>query len=150
MRQEGGTDKRRPGRDRAMASEAEIGLIGLGVMGQNLALNIAEHGHGVAVYNRTAARTEAFATTDEARRFPVTPCLSLENLIAAVRPPRAIVTLEQQVLCDLAGHAARQADQAGGVLTQRLVIDPGTTVETLDVSDRDELDQVAVALAVPG
>ena len=33
-------------------SQAEIGLIGLGVMGSNLALNIAENGHSVAVYNR--------------------------------------------------------------------------------------------------
>ena len=50
-----------------MASQAEIGLIGLGVMGQNLALNIADHDFGVAVYNRTAARTDAFAAGEEAR-----------------------------------------------------------------------------------
>ena len=49
-----------------MASQAEIGLIGLGVMGQNLALNIADHGFRVAVYNRTPARTEAFAASDQA------------------------------------------------------------------------------------
>jgi 6-phosphogluconate dehydrogenase len=76
-----------------MSNDAEIGLIGLGVMGQNLALNIAEHGHRVAVYNRTAARAEAFAATDEARRLPVQACLSLEDLAAAIRPPRAIVLM---------------------------------------------------------
>ncbi|TIW62831.1 MAG: hypothetical protein E5V60_23420, partial [Mesorhizobium sp.] len=32
--------------------KAEIGLIGLGTMGSNLALNIAEHGHRIAVFNR--------------------------------------------------------------------------------------------------
>lgn len=39
-------------------SSAHIGLIGLGVMGQNLALNIAEHGYEISVYNRTYAKTE--------------------------------------------------------------------------------------------
>ena len=42
-------------------AEAEIGVIGLGVMGANLALNIADNGYHVAVYNRTAARTDEFA-----------------------------------------------------------------------------------------
>ena len=40
--------------------QAEIGLIGLGVMGANLALNIAEKGFPIAVYNRTWATTEKF------------------------------------------------------------------------------------------
>ena len=39
---------------------ADIGLIGLAVMGQNLALNIADHGFATAVYNRTTSVTEAF------------------------------------------------------------------------------------------
>ena len=78
-----------------MSEQAEIGLIGLGVMGQNLALNIADHGYRIAVYNRTAARTEAFVASDEARRLPVMPCLALEDLVAALRPPRAIVLMVQ-------------------------------------------------------
>ena len=65
----------------SQTAQAEIGLIGLGVMGQNLALNIAEHGHRVAVYNRTSSRTEDFAASDEAKGFPVTPCLTLEALV---------------------------------------------------------------------
>ncbi len=39
---------------------ADIGLVGLGVMGSNLSLNMAEKGYSVAVYNRTSARTDAF------------------------------------------------------------------------------------------
>ncbi len=93
MRQESLGDKGMIGADRTMTSQAEIGLIGLGVMGQNLALNIADHGHRVAVYNRTAARTEAFAATDDARRLPVQACLSLDDLVAAIRPPRPIVLM---------------------------------------------------------
>ena len=40
---------------------ADIGLIGLAVMGQNLVLNLADHGYSVAVYNRTRATGETFA-----------------------------------------------------------------------------------------
>ena len=41
-----------------MKNEYDIGLIGLAVMGQNLVLNMADHGFGVAVYNRTASTTD--------------------------------------------------------------------------------------------
>ena len=41
-------------------ADAEIGLIGLGVMGSNLALNIAEKGNRIAVFNRTHRETDAF------------------------------------------------------------------------------------------
>ncbi len=58
----------------SQTAQADIGLIGLGVMGQNLALNIADHGHPVAVYNRTASRTEEFVASDEAMGRPLTPC----------------------------------------------------------------------------
>jgi 6-phosphogluconate dehydrogenase len=78
-----------------MASQAEIGLIGLGVMGQNLALNIADHGFPIAVYNRTAARTEAFATSEEARSRPIVPCATLADLVGALRVPRAIILMVQ-------------------------------------------------------
>jgi glutamyl-tRNA reductase len=39
---------------------ADIGLVGLAVMGQNLALNIADHGYTIAVYNRSFERTKDF------------------------------------------------------------------------------------------
>jgi 6-phosphogluconate dehydrogenase len=78
-----------------MASQAEIGLIGLGVMGQNLALNIADHGFPIAVYNRTAARTEAFARSEEARSRPIVPCATLADLLGALRVPRAIILMVQ-------------------------------------------------------
>jgi 6-phosphogluconate dehydrogenase len=78
-----------------MASQAEIGLIGLGVMGQNLALNIADHGFAVAVYNRTAARTEAFAASEQTRSLPIMPCPTLADLVGALRGPRAIILMVQ-------------------------------------------------------
>ena len=41
-------------------SNADIGLIGLGTMGAALALNIADNGFDIAVWNRTASTTDAF------------------------------------------------------------------------------------------
>ena len=52
-----------PGADR------DVGLIGLAVMGQNLVLNIADHGFRVAVFNRTYTRTERFM-----KRCSAEPC----------------------------------------------------------------------------
>jgi 6-phosphogluconate dehydrogenase len=75
--------------------EAEIGLIGLGVMGSNLALNIAEKGHRIAVFNRTYARTEAFAASAGPLRDMVVPCASIEELAAAIQPPRPVIIMVQ-------------------------------------------------------
>jgi 6-phosphogluconate dehydrogenase len=74
-------------------SEAEIGLIGLGVMGSNLALNIAENAATIAVANRTAAKTEQFHADAGALRDRIVPCQSLEDLIAAIRPPRPVIIM---------------------------------------------------------
>ena len=43
-----------------MRETADIGLIGLAVMGQNLVLNMDDHGFTVAVYNRTVSRVDEF------------------------------------------------------------------------------------------
>ena len=43
--------------------DRHVGVIGLAVMGENLALNIERNGFPIAVYNRTAARTEEFLAT---------------------------------------------------------------------------------------
>lgn len=74
-------------------AQAEIGLIGLGVMGSNLALNIAEKGHRIAVFNRTTARTTEFAETAGSLRDMVVPCDSLEALAAAIKPPRPVIIM---------------------------------------------------------
>ncbi len=79
-----------------MASQkAEIGLIGLGVMGSNLALNIAEKGHRIAVYNRTTARTTAFAESAGALAPMVVPTETLAELAAAIEPPRPVIIMTQ-------------------------------------------------------
>ncbi|HVW58244.1 MAG TPA: NADP-dependent phosphogluconate dehydrogenase [Rhizobiaceae bacterium] len=74
-------------------AQADIGLIGLGVMGSNLALNIAEKGHAIAVYNRTTSKTGTFFESAGALRERVLPCNSLDELVAAIRPPRPIILM---------------------------------------------------------
>ena len=74
--------------------QSEIGLIGLGTMGAALALNIADKGHTIAVFNRTAATTRAFVDAAEAPLADrLTPTETLEQLVAALKPPRAIILM---------------------------------------------------------
>ncbi|WP_442580052.1 NADP-dependent phosphogluconate dehydrogenase [Mesorhizobium sp. ASY16-5R] len=75
--------------------KAEIGLIGLGVMGSNLALNIAEKGHRIAVYNRTTSRTHQFAEEAGPLRDMVVPCDTIEALAEAIEPPRPVIIMTQ-------------------------------------------------------
>ena len=56
---------------------ADIGLVGLGVMGANLALNMAEKGYTVAVYNRTAEKIDAFIADAGSLAERLTPCQTL-------------------------------------------------------------------------
>jgi 6-phosphogluconate dehydrogenase len=76
-------------------AQAEIGLIGLGVMGSNLALNIAEKGFPIAVYNRTTKATTDFAAGAGVLASQITPCTSLEEFVAAIRPPRPVIIMVQ-------------------------------------------------------
>jgi len=72
---------------------SEIGLVGLAVMGQNLALNIADHGFRISVYNRTIEKMEAFVN-----RYPDTPgglvgCATFEDLVTSLKRPRKIIIM---------------------------------------------------------
>ncbi|MBC7328571.1 NADP-dependent phosphogluconate dehydrogenase [bacterium] len=69
-----------------------IGLIGLGTMGQNLALNIARKGYQVAVYNRTPARTEEFMR-DRVKSEKIIPCYDLRSFISSLEKPRKILLM---------------------------------------------------------
>ncbi|MBI1218467.1 MAG: NADP-dependent phosphogluconate dehydrogenase [Rhodobacteraceae bacterium] len=74
-------------------SQAEIGLIGLGTMGAMLALNIAEKGFPIAVWNRTVATTRAFHENAGDLAARITPTETLQALVAAIKPPRAIILM---------------------------------------------------------
>jgi 6-phosphogluconate dehydrogenase len=73
--------------------QAEIGLIGLGVMGSNLSLNIAEKGNRIAVFNRTPDATRKFFAEAGDLQGQIVPCETLEEFVAAIRPPRPIIIM---------------------------------------------------------
>ena len=73
---------------------ADVGLIGLAVMGQNLVLNMAEHGHRVAVFNRTRSVTDAFVA-GEGGAAGVIGCADLDALVGVLARPRRIFVMVQ-------------------------------------------------------
>ncbi|HMA21101.1 MAG TPA: decarboxylating NADP(+)-dependent phosphogluconate dehydrogenase, partial [Gemmatimonadaceae bacterium] len=71
---------------------ADIGLIGLAVMGENLALNIESRGYSVCVHNRTPAKiTEFLHGRAKGKRF--VGAQTLEELVSVLAPPRKIIML---------------------------------------------------------
>ena len=75
-------------------SQADIGLIGLAVMGENLVLNMANHGFTVAVYNRTTARVDDFIG-GRAQGKSIIGTHSPEELLAQLKRPRRVMLMVQ-------------------------------------------------------
>ena len=75
-----------------MSAQADIGLIGLAVMGQNLVLNMDDHGFTVAVYNRTTSKVDDFIN-GEAKGRNIIGTHSIEELIDALKPPRRVMLM---------------------------------------------------------
>lgn len=74
---------------------SEIGLIGLAVMGQNLALNVADHGFKISVYNRTTAKMEEFVAANPDTPGGLVGCETLESFVASLKRPRKVIILVQ-------------------------------------------------------
>lgn len=72
---------------------ANIGLIGLGTMGASLALNIAEKGFRIAVWNLEPEGTTRFLARAGALTSQIVATRTLAELVAAIKPPRAIILL---------------------------------------------------------
>ena len=77
---------------------ADIGLIGLAVMGQNLVLNMVDHGFRVAVYNRTTAKTDRFVEDNPPGSFgdgggALIGYPNLKDFVAGLSKPRKVVIL---------------------------------------------------------
>lgn len=75
-----------------MADPADIGLVGLAVMGRNLALNIDEHGFGVAIWNRTQTAVDDFLA-GPARGTRIAGARSLAELAARLERPRRVLLM---------------------------------------------------------
>lgn len=69
-----------------------IGLIGLGVMGSNLALNLSDKGYSLSVYNRTYANTEQFMQ-EQAQGRAIRPAATLPELVSQLGSPRIILLM---------------------------------------------------------
>lgn len=72
--------------------EADIGLIGLAVMGQNLVLNMEDHGYSVAVFNRTAKKTDDFLN-GPAKGKKIAGAHELKDFIAMLKKPRIVMMM---------------------------------------------------------
>src|SRR5689334_17581614 len=76
-----------------MEPNADIALIGLAVMGQNLILNMADHGYTVVAYNRTVSKVDEFLQ-DAAKGHPkVIGTHSVEEMIGLLKRPRKIMLM---------------------------------------------------------
>jgi 6-phosphogluconate dehydrogenase len=79
-------------RTTALTTERHVGVIGLAVMGENLALNIERNGFPIAVYNRTPRRTEEFMAT-RAPGLDVQAAFSVRDFVASLARPRRIIVM---------------------------------------------------------
>jgi 6-phosphogluconate dehydrogenase len=75
-----------------MTKQCDIGLVGLAVMGENLALNIESRGNGVAVFNRTTSKVDEFiAGRAKGKKF--VGCHSIEELVKNLAKPRKVMMM---------------------------------------------------------
>jgi 6-phosphogluconate dehydrogenase len=102
--------------------QADIGLIGLAVMGENLVLNMANHGFTVAVYNRTTEKVDTFLA-GRAEGKSILGARSAEELVSQLKPPRRIMMMVQ------AGDAVDRVIESFAPLLARgdILIDGGNS-----------------------
>ncbi len=74
-----------------VARQSKIGMVGLGVMGRNLVLNIADHGFAVAGYDKDAGKVEDLRR--EAKGRDVCGAADVQGFVASLRRPRAVMML---------------------------------------------------------
>ncbi len=73
-------------------SKADIGLVGLAVMGENLVMNMESKGFSVAVYNRTVEKVTAFVE-GRAKGKNISGAMSLEELVNSLKKPRKVMLM---------------------------------------------------------
>jgi 6-phosphogluconate dehydrogenase len=73
---------------------ADIGVVGMAVMGSNLARNLAHHGHRVAIYNRTKARTDE-VIAQHGSEGDFVPASDIDEFVASLKKPRTAIIMVQ-------------------------------------------------------
>ncbi|PHH70997.1 hypothetical protein CDD82_6802 [Ophiocordyceps australis] len=76
------------------APSADLGLIGLAVMGQNLILNMADHGFTICAFNRTVSKVDHFLE-NEAKGKSIVGAHSIEEFVGKLKKPRRVMLLVQ-------------------------------------------------------
>src|SRR3954447_1296971 len=74
-----------------MAAPAQFGMIGLGVMGANLALNVEDHGFPIAVWNREPGAIDKFVGENKGKK--ITGTKTLQDFVKSLERPRRIMML---------------------------------------------------------
>ncbi len=97
--------------------KADIGLIGLAVMGQNLVLNMADHGFKVSVYNRSAQKTCDFLA-GEAKEKSITGADGIKALCDSLASPRKVMLMVKagQVVDDLIEQLIPHLDEGDVII----------------------------------
>jgi 6-phosphogluconate dehydrogenase len=75
-----------------MSAKADIAVAGLGVMGANLALNLADKGHRVAAFNRTVSVTDEFLA-GEGGDLGILPATSIDEMVGILKRPRVVLIM---------------------------------------------------------
>jgi 6-phosphogluconate dehydrogenase len=74
-------------------SKQQIGVVGMAVMGKNLALNIESRGYSVSIFNRTASKTEEVAKEHADKKL--VPTYTIEEFVESLEKPRRIMLMVQ-------------------------------------------------------
>ena len=106
-------------------TSCDIGLIGLAVMGQNLVLNMNDHGFKVAVFNRTVSKVDDFLA-NEAKGTQVVGAHSIEDFVGLLKRPRRVMLMVKagDIVDQMIGHVLPYLE-AGDI-----VIDGGNSLFT--------------------
>ena len=114
-----------------MADKCDIGLMGLAVMGENLVLNMEDHGFSVAVYNRTTSKVDDFVNRADVKGRKIVGTHSLQELVDALARPRKVMLMIKSgdaVPAPTAGLYP-EAAAADGVIQQLVeILEPGDII----------------------
>src|SRR5699024_9355944 len=120
-------------------SKQQIGVIGLAVMGKNLALNIESRGYSVAVYNRTYTKTEEFLQ-NEAKGKSFTGAKTIEAFVQSLEKPRKIMLMVKAgPATDATIESLKSYLDEGDIL-----IDGGNTLYEDTIRRNGELDRTGI------
>ena len=97
--------------------QSDIGLVGLAVMGQNLALNIADHGFAISVFNRSPAKTVDFVAAHPDTPGQLTGCATVAEFAASLKRPRkAVILVKAGAATDAVISELAQVFQPGDII----------------------------------